>query len=201
MFARIAASAVAYHTFRRLRAARPSRSGVCLFPPLRAATFLCLAAPAAALAGDSTPPPMFDNWLANAAYAMGLVYMAARVWQLNRPNPPNHRQFAAMDHQHAGTLTKAEQETCRDAHTRELLTIRQEMGGFTAKVERQIDHLRDALTTQNAQMMAEITKMDEKNEKRIQHLHERLDPLPAAIAVNTGSIETHLADHRAGKAS
>jgi hypothetical protein len=194
------ASADVYHTVRRLRAARPSRSGVFLFPPLRAATFILLAAPVAALAGDTTPPPMFDNWLANAAYVMGLIYMLTKIAASRQPKPPLHQQFAALEHQHNGTLSKGEQETCRAEHTRELMTIRQEMGGFTSKVERQIDHLRNLISTQNDQMMAEIVKMDEKNEKRILHLHERLDPLPAAIAVNTRSVETHLADHRAGKA-
>jgi len=173
----------------------------------RRGLFLCSCAavslsPLCAAAGDepSGPPPLLDNWLANAAYVMGLFYMAARVWQLNRPNPPNHRAFASIDHRHADAITKPEQETCRAEHTRELMTIRQEMGGFTGKMERQLDHLRNLIGTQNAQMMAEITKMDDKNEKRILHLHERLDPLPAAIAVNTRSVETHLADHRAGKA-
>jgi hypothetical protein len=186
---------------RRVDAARPSRSGVLLFPPLRAATLLLLfASPAMAGDGGGTPPPLLDNWLANLAYVMGLVYMAARVWQMRQPNPPNHRQFSPIDHRHADVITKPEQETCRAEHTRELMTIRQEMGGFTGKMERQLDHLRNLIGTQNAQMMAEINKMDDKNEKRILHLHERLDPLPAAIAVNTRSIETHLADHRAGKA-
>jgi hypothetical protein len=180
--------------------ARPSRSGVFLFPPLRAATFLFLAAPAAALAGESSPPPLLDNWLANLAYVMGLLYMAGRLWQLNRPNPPNHIQFAPMDHQHAGVLTKDDQDASRAESTRELMTIRQEMGGFTGKVERQIDHLRDAMTTQNAQMMAALEKYTEHNEDRVRRVHARLDPLPSAIAANTRSIETHLADHRAGKA-
>jgi hypothetical protein len=155
---------------------------------------------AAALAGDNTPPPMFDNWLANAAYVMGLIYMLTKIAALRQPKPPLHQQFAPIAHSHPDVVSKPDQDTCRAEHTRELMTIRQEMGGFTGKVERQLDHLRNLISTQNAQMMAEITKMDEKNEKRILHLHERLDPLPAAIAVNTRSVETHLADHRAGKA-
>jgi hypothetical protein len=159
-----------------------------------------LAAPAAALAGDNTPPPMFDNWLANAAYVMGLIYMLTKIAASRQPKPPLHQQFAPIAHSHPDVVSKPDQDTFRAEHTRELMTIRQEMGGFTGKVERQLDHLRNLISTQNAQMMAEITKMDEKNEKRILHLHERLDPLPAAIAVNTRSIETHLADHRAGKA-
>jgi gas vesicle protein len=184
---------------RRVDAARPSRSGVFLFPPLWAATFILLAAPVTALAGDGQPA-MLDNWLANLAYVMGLLYMAGRLWQLNRPNPPNHRQFAQLDHQHADALSRGDLDASREQQTREIMTIRQEMGGFTAKVERQIDHLRDAVTTQNAQMMSALEKYTEHNEDRVRRVHARLDPLPSAIAANTRSIETHLADHRAGKA-
>lgn len=142
---------------------------------------------------------MFDNWLANLAYLMGLLYMAVRIYQTQKPNPPNHKEFAAMHHTHEAMLTKADQKNCRSEQAREIMTMRQEMGGLTGKVERQIDHLRDALTTQNAHMIAAINEFDEKHEDRIRRVHARIEPLPAAIAANTRSIETHLADHRAGK--
>lgn len=163
-----------------------------------AASFLATTAPA--LAGDNTPPPMFENWLANAAYLMGLIYMAVRVWQLNRPNPPNHRQFAPIDHQHSGVLTHHDKEACQANQAREIMTIRQEMGGLTGKLERQMDHIRNTMTTQHDQLVAALDKFNEHGEERVRRMHQRLDPLPAAIAANTRSIETHLADHRAGKA-
>lgn len=154
----------------------------------------------AAPSGSVDTAAALGGWFIQFTAILVAVSSIVTIYSKLRTSPPIHRQYSAIDHTHADSLSRHDQIACSEAHTRELMTIRQEMGGFTAKVERQLDHLRNAITTQNSQMMAEIKELDEKQEKRIQHLHERLDPLPSAIAVNTRSVETHLADHRAGKA-
>jgi len=140
------------------------------------------------------------DWLKHLVWLLGAVLLVIKLVKEAKPNPPNHKQFSPIDHQHADALSKSDKDALREETTRELMTIRQEMGGQTAKLERSLDHLRNTISTQNDQMMAAIKDLDEKQETRINRVHERLDPLPSAIAVNTRSIETHLADHRAGKA-
>jgi len=158
-----------------------------------------MAAPAAAFAGEGDAAAL-GGWIIQLAAVLVVASSLVSIYSKLRTNPPAHRQFAPIDHQHAGVLTKGEQESCREAHTREMMTIRQEMGGLTGKLERQMDHLRNAITTQNDQLMAQLDKYNEHSEDRVRRMHQRLDPLPSAIAANTRSIETHLADHRAGKA-
>jgi hypothetical protein len=191
----------------RLFKAGQPRSAVC---SLRSAVFiLCLVQSlflrGQALAGEAgsgfpVSSASFSSdvgdWLQILFWLLGGVYL---VVKLIKPDPPNHRQFAPIDHQHANALSKDDKDALREETTRELMTIRQEMGGMTGKVERQIDHLRDAMSTQNAQLIAALDKYTEHNEDRVRRVHARLDPLPSAIAANTRSLETHLADHRAGK--
>ncbi len=159
-----------------------------------------MAAPAAAFAGDASTAADLGGWIIQLAAVLVVASSLVSIYSKLRTNPPAHRQFASFDHQHSSLLTKGEQDACRAEHTREMLTIRQEMGGLTGKLERQMDHLRNAITTQNDQLMAQLDKYNEHSEDRVRRMHQRLDPLPSAIAANTRSIETHLADHRAGKA-
>jgi hypothetical protein len=169
--------------------------------------FSCVAAAflfaSPAMAADAQPGAQaqsLGHWLIQFAAVMMIANAMVGIYAALRPTPPNHRAYAPINHDHPGLVSKPDQKLCRDDQAREIMSIRTEMGGMTGKVERQIDHLRNAITTQNQQMISAIKELDEKQDDRIRRMHARLDPLPAAIAANTRSIETHLADHRAGKA-
>ena len=150
-----------------------------------------LFAPSAANAATDAPP-MLDNWLANLAFVLGIIYMIVKTGMMLLPKPPNHRQFSAIEHSHIGYVTDQQRRDCRDEHTREMLTIRQEFGGMTGKLERQLDHVRNSITTSNDEISKKIGD-------GLARMHSRLDPIQAAVAANTISIENHLADHRAKK--
>ncbi len=161
-----------------------------------------LLVPSIALAGESGPAAgdvasaLLGSWLVQLGFVLGLLVASLKVYDHFRPKPPLHQQYAPIKHEHPELHSSADATACRKHQTRELMTIRQEMGGFTGKVERQIDHLRDAMTTQNAQMIAAIKDLDEKQEQRIRRIHDRIDPIVERVAANKQAIEQHLADAR-----
>lgn len=179
-----------------------------MFSPVRPATFL-----ASALIGGCVPAPVFaaeaapaaadvaaallGSWLVQLSFVLTLLLLGLKIWDYLRPKPPLHQQYAPIKHTHAELHSSADADTCRANQTREMMTIRQEMGGMTGKVERQIDHLRDAVTTQNAQIVAALKDFDEKQEDRIRRIHGRIDPLAERVAANKQAIEQHIADERA----
>jgi hypothetical protein len=144
----------------------------------------------------------FELWAAFVVFIgisalVGLAASVTSIWDKFRSKPPLHQQYAALGHIHADALSKDDKDALRDETTRELMTIRQEMGNSMGKVERQIDHLRNALGTQSSQIMKRMDKIDVRNDDRIGHVYDALNPLAPRIAAAEASLNNHLADHRA----
>jgi len=141
-----------------------------------------------------------ETWLTNLAWLLGAVLLAVKLFKEFRPSPPNYRQFAALEHRHSSLVHVSQYSDQIKECTRQRLDIRQEIGNQTAKLERQLDHVRNAMSTQHDQVMARLDDFNQHHDARLGHVYETIKPLAPAIAANTRSIETHLADHRAGKA-
>ena len=178
-----------------------------LFSSARPAALLCLL-PLPLLAAGSAPEAtavanaLLGSWLVQLGFVLGLLVAALKIYDHFRPKPPLYQQYAPILHDHAEAMRKADDAhkadlaACRAESTRECLTIRQEMGGMTAKLESAIDSLRNTIGTQNSQMLSEIKGMDDRMEERVTRLHHRIDPLAERVASNKQAIEQHLADER-----
>jgi hypothetical protein len=178
-------------------------------PPHAAAAWrfclaLCAAAhiPSAAHAAQPGPAAadvaaaLLGSWLVQLGFVLALLVAALRVYDHFRPKPALHQQFAPLGHTHSDLVHQATARSCRSDQARELMTIRQEIGGMTGKVERQLDHLRNSITTQSEQIFAAIKTLDDKQEDRIRRIHGRIDPLAERVASNKQAIDQHLQDAR-----
>lgn len=139
------------------------------------------------------------DWLKHLVWLLGAVLLVVKLIKEAKPNPPNHKQFAPIDHSHADALSKGDKEVLRKETTRELLTIRQEMGNQTGKLESSLDTIRNAITTQNQQILARLDDFNKHNEDRIGHVYETIQPFAPAISAASAKLDNHLEDHRAGK--
>jgi hypothetical protein len=149
-------------------------------------------------AGDgSAPTPLIADWLQNMAFVLGIVYMGVKLLMYTRARPPYHQQFASIDHVHADLVTAEQKKVCAAEQTEERMTLRQDMVGLVEKVERQLDHVRNAITEQHGQVMASIDRLDSRTEERINHVYDALNPLAPRIAATSATLDNHLADHRA----
>jgi hypothetical protein len=177
-------------------ASRAHRRAVCLIVSGIIGLFL-RDAMAEGVSPSAPSANLLDNWLANLAFVVGLVYMCVKLLDAFRTKPPPHQQFAALVHKHVELVHQDDLDGCQASCVRERLDMRQEMGNAVGKVERQIDHLRNAIETQNSQLLARLDKLDERNEERIGHVYETLTPLAPAISATAAKLDNHLADHRA----
>jgi hypothetical protein len=99
---------------------------------------------------------------------MGLALTIATFWNIFRPRPPLHEQFARNDHFHTDYISR---DVIRD--------------------------LKDELAGRWQTLSASIEKHCETADDRARRLHQRIDPLASMIAATNASLENHLSDHRA----
>lgn len=99
-----------------------------------------------------------------------------------RPDIPSHERFAAKSHDHPQYLLR---DDCIQRH---------------ADDERRVKDQTTEIKGSIASLTAIINEHNANAEARARRLHERVEPLPPAIAAMTSVLENHLDDHRAGKA-
>lgn len=200
----------------------PRRS--CLFPVARpvvggaaaGAFLLFVLLPCAALAQGApgaAPVPVpgqtpISNLIVGLSVLLGLLMTCVVIWdKVFRHKPPLHRQYAEREHSHP-ELARADHthpqytdsdhlDAIKSGCAKERLAIRQESANQTERLERQLDHVRDAVTQQGNQLLARLDNMDERNEERIGNVYETIKPLASTVAANKTAICNHLEDHRA----
>jgi hypothetical protein len=163
-----------------------------------------LSLPCAAAAAPAAFPGAAASYEIQAAFVVftgsvcliGLLAALVTIWDKWRPKPPYHQQFAPLVHEHPQYVRDPDFAARKRWCAQERMDIRKEMGNAVGKVERQIDHLRNAIGTQNEQVMARLTELDEKQEARASRIHGRIDPLAERISANRQAIDQHLSDER-----